>query len=85
MADAQTRAGVFLQALFTHTKAVLQDLGSQSYGELAATFRARMGDGQRMSGHGTFRRAFYFNVIRKAKEMQKRHVCCIQLCRLMST
>ena len=85
MQDAGARAGYFLQALLTHTKDVLQGLGSESYRELAATFRAHMGDGQRMSGHGTFRRTFYFNVIRKAKELHKLHVCCIQLCRLIST
>lgn len=76
--DAYNRSCAFLEALFTQTNAVLQDIHSKNHNEMITQFRDFMNKDQKMSGHNNNRKNFFSEVIQKAMKLQK-SVCCVQL------
>ena len=67
---AYDRACSFLEALFKHLTGVLRGFDhSLDYEGFTQEFRARMTDGQKMTGHNKFRQDFYSQVIQKAKQL----------------
>lgn len=68
-ADSYHRACCFIDALFQHTAEIVMRFDSQwGIKEIARHFRTCMTAGQTMKEHNEFRRVFYQEVIRMARE-----------------
>lgn len=78
-AESYHQACCFIDALFQHTLDTLEREFNLQWGidEVAREFRRRMTEGQTMKMHNEFRRQFYHQVIRIAKE--KLSVVCLLL------
>jgi hypothetical protein len=81
-AESSYRSYSFLDALFQHTEVVLSSFNpNMDISKVAQEFRRLMTTGQTMKKHNQFRRNFYENVIRIAKEnfTKAQMVCCPNL------
>lgn len=78
-AQSYRRACYFIDALFYHTNEILKAFNSQwRIEEVARQFRTCMTMGQKMNEHNEFRRVFYREVIRIAKEkFAAKEVCLL--------
>jgi len=77
-AESYRRVCCFIDALFHHTDGILKTFDSQwGIEEVARQFRFCMTAEQSMKGHNEFRKGFYDEVVRIAKERLAAEQVCL--------